>query len=74
MRDLEIDLCKYFNAPDTILWSLLNYFKRLYSLFIVLCTYSLISAINSDSLWPGSVLFRLLAVVFKPCALDSTSE
>lgn len=39
MGDLEIDLCKYFNAPDTILWSLLNYFKRLYSLFIV-CVYT----------------------------------
>ena len=43
-RDLKIELCKYFNASAIILWSLLNYFKKLYSLFIV-CMY-----IQSDNL------------------------
>lgn len=38
MRDLKIELCKYFHASAIILWSLLKYFKKLYSLFIV-CMY-----------------------------------
>lgn len=72
-RDLKIELCKYFNASAIILWSLLNYFKKLYSLFIVrMYTQSDDLKFKVDPRKPDSALCGLLSIV-QPCALDSTS-
>lgn len=67
-RDLKIELCKYFNASAIILWSLLNDFKKLYSLFIV-CMYIQSDNLKFkvDSVKPDSVLFRLLNIVLALC-------
>lgn len=65
---MKIELCKYFNASAIILWSLLNYFKKLYSLFIV-CMYIQSDNLKFevDSVKPDSVLLRLLNIVLALC-------